>query len=212
MPKHARFPVCLMLCVSLLHAAAGVGLAGERDHEDGVFMRFSLGAGMASTESKLSLERGDGSRSETWKMDGVSIDVNFAFGGWVRPNLALHGTGFGWQIIEPDLTIGSQSGKLQAELTVFGVGAGATYYFMPANVYVSGSVGFGQLTMETDDVSADSDYGVLFDATVGKEWWVSDEWGLGVAVGLGYHSIPDPSAEENWTGLSYAIRFTATNN
>ena len=145
-------------------------------------------------------------------MDGVSFDANVAIGGMVSPNLALHGTVFGWMLFEPELTIGSQSGTLEAEVGVGGFGVGATYYFMPANAYVSGSVGFGQLTMETDDVSVESDYGVIFDATVGKEWWVSDEWGLGVAAGLGYHSIPDPSADENWTGLSYAIRFTATQN
>jgi hypothetical protein len=130
----------------------------------------------------------------------------------VTPNLALHATLFGWAISDPELTIDSESVTLPATLSVSGIGAGATYYLMPANVYLSGSVGFGTLTFEVDSVSVDSDYGTLFDATLGKEWWVGENWGIGVAGSINYHSIPDPSTEDNWTGMGFALRFTATMN
>ena len=206
MASRVRFSICLIVGVSLLMMAAGSSLGAERDHEDGLFIRLSAGGGYASTETEV-----DG-RSVTMKMDGPAAEFNFAIGGMVRPNLALHGTIFGWYMHQPDLAVGSQSGTLQADLNLGALGGGATYYFMPANAYISASFGFGPLSIEADDVTVESDFGPVFDVTIGKEWWVGDEWGLGVAGGFSYHSIPDDSAEENWTGMSYAIRFSATKN
>jgi hypothetical protein len=73
-------------------------------------------------------------------------------------------------------------------------------------------VGIGSLTLEADDEDLESDNGVVIDLTIGKEWWVGRNWGLGVAGSLGLHSIPDPDVDENWSGPSFAVRFSATMN
>jgi len=48
--------------------------------------------------------------------------------------------------------------------------------------------------------------------SAGKEWWVGKNWGLGVARGFGCHSLPEKNMDENWTGASFGVRFSATLN
>ena len=91
-------------------------------------------------------------------------------------------------------------------------GIGVTYYAMPINLYLSPSIGFGSLTLDLPNANGETDTGVVFDFTVGKEWWVSDRWALGVAGGLGLHAIPDKNSSDDWKGSSIAVRFTSTFN
>ncbi|HWO57619.1 MAG TPA: hypothetical protein VNN55_08650 [bacterium] len=178
--------------------------AGDRDHLNGFFLRLSAGVGAASTEIEA--------MNTKVKFSGPAGDLNFAIGAIVAPNLALHGTLFGWSMTNPDAEVGNAEGELDGDLTLGAVGVGLTYYLMPANVYLSGSVGLGSLTLEADDMDLESDNGVVIDLTIGKEWWVGRNWGLGVAGSLGLHSIPDPDVDENWSGPSVAVRFSATMN
>jgi hypothetical protein len=197
--------------VSLLLLAAGASIAGPCDHEDGLLLRLSVGVGNASTETKAVLDE-QGGDVGTFKFDGTTGDFNIAIGKVLRPNLAVHATVYGWVISDPEVTRGPDNGSISANLDLSAYGVGVTYYMMPANVYFSPSVGMGSLTLSSSGVSVESDYGLMVDFTAGKEWWVSENWAVGVAGGATYHSIPDNSAEENWTGLSYAVRFTATMN
>lgn len=193
--------VALAVFAFLLSPAAW---AGDRDHLSGFFLRLSAGVGAASTEIEA--------MDTKVKFSGPSGDLNFAIGAIVAPNLALHGTLFGWSMTNPDAEIGDVEGELDGDLTLGAVGVGLTYYLMPANVYLSGSVGIGSLNLEADDEDLESDNGMVIDLTIGKEWWVGRNWGLGVAGSLGLHSIPDPDVDENWSGPSFAVRFSATMN
>lgn len=90
-----------------------------------------------------------------------------------------------------------------------------TYYFMPSNVYLSGSLGLANAAIETDFDTFDSDFGYGINLAVGKEWWVSDNWGLGVASHLYYSRIPDAelNGEEPYLDtVSVALLFSATFN
>jgi hypothetical protein len=192
-----------------LSALATAAAAGEPRTHDGFFLRLSAGFGTARTE----IEDASGSL----ELDGGAGDINLAIGGIVAPNLALHGTLWGWSVTDPDaeLTIvglGTASGEIDGDLSLGAVGAGLTWYGMPANLYLSGSVGVGSLTLDADDVEGESDSGLVLDFTLGKEWWVGDSWGLGLAGGVSYHSLPDETLDENWSGTSFALRFSATYN
>jgi len=177
--------------------------AGPRDHEDGFFLRLSVGGGTARTEYT--------DLSNDVEISGPAGDVNIAIGGIIASNLALHGTLFGATMSDPDITWNAAEGQLNGDLTIAGAGIGLTYYFMPANIYISGSVGSG--SMEFDGVlDASTDQGPLADITVGKEWWVGEKWALGVALGAQSHSLGDGDLDENWSGTSYSIRFSATMN
>lgn len=202
--------VCLALPVLLLLFSPTVSLGedGPEDHLGGFFLRLSTGGGYANT----SLESG----GTKLTMSGAAGDVNFAIGGIVSPNLALHGTLFGWSVIDPKVKLesgsSSASGTANGDLTLSGIGAGLTYYFMPVNIYVSGTIGFGRMSVEGAGTKGESDIGPMFDATLGKEWWVGQSWALGVALGLGFHSVPEKGISDRWTGPSVAVRFTATMN
>jgi hypothetical protein len=180
-----------------------------REH-DGFFMRLSAGAGGARTEIKdvpFQDEQVD------LEMNGTAGDFNFAIGGVVARNLALHGTISGWSVSDPDFEInGTKFDTNDVTLSLAMFGAGLTYYFMPANIYISGSLGAGILTLTVDGDDEDSDPGPAVDLSAGKEWWVGKSWGLGVALGTNFHSIPSSDTDENFTGSSYAVRFSATFN
>lgn len=198
--------------VLLIAGGATSALAsGEARSHDGFFLRLSTG--LAYSRAKISDNTGQ------FEAKGGSGDLNIAVGGMVGPNFALHGTLWGWSASDPDgeLTIGgsgSSSGTINGTITMGAIGVGATYYFMPTNLYFSYSLGMGSLSGD-GDVDGKTKPGLAFDATVGKEWWVGDQWGLGVAGGVTYFTSKDDTIigiDENWSGPSVGVRFSATFN
>jgi hypothetical protein len=112
-------------------------------------------------------------------------------------------------VSEPDVEVeGLGSATSDEDLTMGALGGGLTYYFMPVNMYVSGSLGAGSLSLG----DSDSDTGVVGEFMLGKEWWLGGSWGLGAAGVFGFHSIPDGGADENWSGTNWGIRLSATLN
>ena len=114
---------------------------------------------------------------------------------------------------DPDAKLSGVDGQFHGSITMSGVGGGLTWWVMPANFYFSGTLGVGLLSVEPDvGSSASTDTGFAAQVSLGKEWWVGDSWGLGVAGGFTYHNVPDGDVEENWSGTSFSIRFSATYN
>jgi hypothetical protein len=178
--------------------------AGPRDHADGFLLRLSMGGG--GVTSSIDTDAG------TTEISGTASDLNIAIGGMVRPNLAIHGTLFGWYTDEPDVESPDGAATLNGDVVASGIGGGFTWYLMPANFYLSASAGFGSMEVNFGNLKAETDSGLMLDATLGKEWWVGDKWALGAAFGVQYHSLPDGMIDENWTGTTYCLRFTATMN
>jgi hypothetical protein len=85
---------------------------------------------------------------------------------------------------------------------------------MPVNLYVSGSVGVGVLSFEDDyGDSKDTDAGLALAGSVGKEWWVGTDWGLGIAAEVQYLRVRDYVKDEaHLNGLTLNILFSATYN
>ncbi len=204
MKKHLLCKRLLLSSIFILAMSTTEVLAGPRDHSGGFFLRLSAGSGYAQTEF------GD---PATTKYSGFCGDLNFAIGAAVLSNLAVHGTLFGWSILDPTVEFGGLSGELSGNLTLSAIGVGVTYYFMPINIYISPSVSMGRLVMESGGFSGNTEMGLAFDVTLGKEWWVGGSWGLGVAGAFSYHSVQESEIiEENWNGYSIGVRFTATLN
>lgn len=179
--------------------------AGPRDHADGFFLRLSSGFGSMGSKNDASIASFD--------FTGTGTDLDIAIGAVVAPNLALHGTLMGWLTSDPDVEFnGDDMGKANGDLTATGFGAGLTYYLMPANVYLTGSIGAGSLEFDAGNIAGETDSGLIMTFGLGKEWWVGDKWGLGAALGVIHHSFPDPDVDENWNGTSFTLRFSATMN
>ena len=201
-----RFLVSISLSVMMCLAAPALlwGSGTARQH-DGFFLRLAGGLGYATTDIDDGVDQID--------LSGMTGDLEIAIGGMVARNLALHGTLLGWAIADPDVQFNSNSGEFPGDLSLSAAGIGVTYFFMPTNLYLSGTVGFGQLTLDVDGVgNADTDTGFVFEGTLGKEWWVSDNWGIGLSGAFGFHSIPDDGIDESWKGANFALRFSATFN
>ncbi len=204
MKKHLLGKKVIWVSLIILAMSVTEVFAGPRDHAGGFFLRLSAGYGYAQTEL------GD---PAIMKYYGVPGDINFAIGAVVSDNFALHGSLFGWSIMNPTLEIGGGSGEIDGYLMLSGLGVGLTYYIMPANIYISPSVGLGNLTLDAGGSTSNTEMGLMIDLTLGKEWWVGGSWGLGVAGAVGYHSVQDSEEiEENWNGYSIGVRFSATLN
>ena len=195
--------IAVVIAVVAMCATAAAAPNGPRDHAGGFFLRLSAGGGAART----SIEEA-GSELE---VSGSSGDLHVAIGAMVAPNLAIHGTIFGWLLSDPDVKLDGMSGSLSGDLDMTAFGGGVTYYFMPVNLYVSGSLGAGSLS-GSGDIDGETDTGLALDVTAGKEWWVGDGWGLGAAAAFEYQSFPDGDIDGNWSGPAFAVRFSATMN
>jgi hypothetical protein len=70
---------------------------------------------------------------------------------------------------------------------------------MPYNIFISGSVGYAATLIYSKNENGSSisrndfedTYGVGLSASVGKEWWVSANWGLGLALESTYAYTTD---------------------
>ena len=207
-----------MLAIAMVAGTfvASAASAGVAKTHDGLFVRVALGAGSGS--AKISPPGG------SLEFSGTAGDVNLAIGGSVNENLAVHATLWGWSVSDPtvDLTItglGTGSGTANGSTVTMGaIGVGATYFFMPVNAYVSGSLGLGSLTLSDDSLGLDANSGTGFamDLTVGKEWWAGQNFGIGLSGDVTYFSAKDSAdlldTTENWSGPGFGLRVSATFN
>ena len=180
-------------------------VVGQKEHRhNGFYLRMNLGpayALMASADSDVTV-RGPGAM------------VGGAIGGAVTENVILFVDFVGDSAFNPTVESGGQQfGTSDITASVVGFGPGTAYYFMPANAYASASLMVAQLSFERVGVPTDTAVGVGANLMLGKEWWVSNEWGLGVAAQLFAGQIRGgASAVGSWTFLAFGLGFSATYN
>lgn len=182
--------------------------SGAMRHDQGIFVRPAIGFGNLAAEIK------DGSGTQT--VDGLASSFGLSVGGVVSEGLVLHGT----------LSLSSIPGakveggppittEQERSFSVSSFGFGMTYY-TPDNLWFSAGVAPHQMTVSTTTGGCTTpecpkdttkeDYGLGLRAGIGYEWWVGDEWAIGLGVeGFGAGG-PDISAY----GLNTV--FTATFN
>jgi hypothetical protein len=186
---------------------------GYHEH-DGFYMRLSMGPGYLHT--KMSAYGQD----QTIK--GSGFGMNVAFGGAVARNLVIFGELTALSAMDPTVEAGSYSTTVNdASIDLMGIGPGVAYYLEPANVYLSGTISLSQVTANdnsnnSNNNSADlTDFGFGLSLTVGKEWWVSANWGLGISGMFRYASMKlksDYYSEGDMTAMGFALMFSATYN
>ena len=185
-------PIVLIMAMVLFYglqnvcfgqAAIDVGNDSKHKH-DGFYLRLASGFG-----GTAAVEDYDG---DEFIISGESSNTTIGIGYALRENFIVNLDIFGSIMVDPELEInGKVIGEADAEVTFSNVGLGLTYYIMPSNFYLSGSFGFAICQVETDYTTFDTDLGYGLNIMVGKEWWVSDNWGIGIATHLLYSRIPD---------------------
>jgi hypothetical protein len=117
-------------------------------------------------------------------MSGRGFPFGLSVGFAPRQNLIVFGEFYEVPIFNPTSPV---SGRF-ADLDLQGLGPGIKYYVMSKNMFLSGSLLISQLSFHNGipsdpeyGISKTSDWGVTGRASVGREWWVSADWGLGLA-------------------------------
>ena len=140
-------------------------------------------------------------------ISGTGGGLGVCIGGGVADNLALFGELFDAVVANPNIN-GTSTQNTNAGIG--GLGVGVAYYVSPINLFLSGIVGFGRLITESNGTQGSSDPGLVARVGVGKEWMVSQSWGLGVAGYLNFGSNKDQGGTPTWTTVSPLVAFSAT--
>lgn len=194
----------LALSLCTLSAVAG----GQYKTHDGFMFRYTLGfGGLSNTLS-------DGIKS--LDMGGSGLSGSMTFGGSLNSNLTLGLEMNACQAQDPELSANGQSITAGGtKLTNFNIGPALSYYF-PSNLYAGAGLGIGQFqsSNSTAQTVGTSDLGYGITLNVGKEWWASANWGLGLNANLQYLSASDSKTCSSCkiSGASYGLAFSATFN
>lgn len=175
-----------------------------RDEEKGYrhvggFFRMTLGGGYLSTTPSPS-----GAAAFSSGAASLSAAVGYAVAeDWIL-------AGDAWVSAAP-------AGKLGKDWTLglTGFGLNITHYFMPANVYLSfvPSVTVVTVSDKNSDVVRETQAGFGARFSLGKEWWVADHWGIGIALeGFFASNHEQASAQPVWTTVGGSLVFTSTYN
>lgn len=186
--------------------------SGRRHDPGHFFVRLSGGFGFSSAAFD------DGADTTLSGLGGMG---SFKFGATIAPNVALGVDLFGLNMFEPSVEqngvdLGNAEGT---RASVGAIGLGGTFYVMPANLYIAASAGVGLGTIEfrgrfgnvVVTSKEDSRPGFAANIMVGKEWWVSRKWGLGLAGQLVYANLQTDN-DVGFGVFGVGLLFSATMN
>jgi hypothetical protein len=186
--------------------AAEAAAESERRHH-GLFLRPDLGVGY------LTASASDPTAAVT--LSGAAGSFGFSLGGTIAEGLILAGHVWDWNAVNPSVTVNGQSGSSSnTSLTLIAIGPELDYYFMPSNIFIGGTLALSRGSLGVNGNSYNTEVGFAAQFAVGKEWWVSDKWGLGLKGQFVVSSNKDSAAGNapTWTGYAFGASFSATYN
>ncbi len=151
------------------------------------------------------------------KFSGMSDTVRFQVGLSIVDNLNLY-LDLGAVLYDsPDVKLNDK--KAEDTNTAYSssqAGIGFSYYIMPDNFFIGVSYFLAGGVFEGDLIKSSDLSGSGIYASIGKEWWVSENWGLGVSVYYYReklkHDDPDSIDKYDVKNHCWGIAFTATYN
>jgi hypothetical protein len=207
----------LFLSTPLVFSQNDPGPEGVRQH-DGFFLRLVPGGG----SSRFFMTAPDDKLQQQYKgkdvlslSDGFTAANSIQIGGAVAENLIIYGESGGVLMASPTVKAYEEELSNPGSVWVYfgGVGPGITYYFMPANVYISGTILANVAVMSVQGSAEGSKIGLGCHFIAGKEWWAGEQWGLGVAAYFRYGTQENDDVD--WltmSGTSFGLLFSATFN
>lgn len=174
---------------------------------DGLFLRIQGGFGATAWSSPV--------QSRPDKVNGGFFGFNLALGGAVTQNVVLYAEFTKGWVLSPRLQREGNGVPTEGvSLSSSGIGPGMAIY-LGNNVFVSGGVQFFLLDVD-DGVTVNTsitDGGVGGNLSLGKEWWVSDDWGVGLAlVGFMGRAKDNEVPDLTWRASSLMLAMSATYN
>jgi hypothetical protein len=181
---------------------------GDRTH-DRFYLRLSLGLGGVNSSAEANAVKEE--------LSGGGLSLSVAAGWAVARNLIVFGELLRFTGDKPSRTINgferSQSKVGNANLD--GLGVGGLYYFQRLNIFVGGSLALSHFRYQgnIDGDTQETKGGLGLHAMVGKEWWVSAQWGIGAALQLMTASGKDKVMPDAvWNSGAGGVAFFATYN
>ncbi|MEE2787103.1 MAG: hypothetical protein VX589_07160 [Myxococcota bacterium] len=190
----------LTLGLSVL-SLSGPGQAWSApETRDGFMLRMLSGVGYGHRSEDL------GPSAGTVKYAGFHGVSELALGGRVADGFSLHGTVFassGDQVSIDSRTRNLSAGDSDLTVVASGVGLGGTLFFMDELMYVTATIGLASghvsETSSANNVTVvrriDDGIGLGISTAIGREWWVHEEWALGLS-GIFQAYWIGPSADE----------------
>ncbi|MEM9189445.1 MAG: tetratricopeptide repeat protein [Myxococcota bacterium] len=129
---------------------------------------------------------------------GLGTNLKLMVGWAFLENLILQLEVFGGTMVAGTVELtGNEIDSDSVEYSATTIALGATYYFMPLNLYISGSFGiaFANIEGQVGDPEASPGFGMAL--LIGKEWWIGEDWGFGVAVGYDLFLTGESIADED---------------
>lgn len=141
---------------------------------------------------------------------GMGFGLNIAIGGSPSKNFVIFGEMIVQSVSSPKIEIeGTEYDSVDsAALSFTSIGPGVAYYFGESSFFLSGAIGLADATFETAEASAGAD-GIGFRLGAGKEWWVGDQWGIGLGANFFYASLSDEGSTDV-RATSFALNLSAT--
>lgn len=153
---------------------------------------------------------------------GVDADISggagvfaLAIGGAVSENFIVAGQVWDYVASSPTLKVNGVDIPITSDSSAGLVGYGVllNWYLQPSNFYVAVTPSFTKLVSSSGTSSETSDWGFGVRGAFGKEWWVSDHWGLGLAGSLAFSSNKfSGSGQPSWGSACFGLTFSATYN
>lgn len=186
---------------------------------DGFYLNFAMGFGFQGFDYKGTGEYRGNDLKVKVDGDGGSFEFDMKIGGRILPYTVLHATinqvhylsdlRFKAEYRGEKISSSSESGEA---MILYGIGV--TYYIAPYNFFVSTSLGPVKfaLTDKEGVIDGTSDFGFGFQLAAGKEWWVSENWGIGAMAALTYGAADDKDGHGEMSACAFNFMFTATFN
>ncbi len=187
-----------------LAVVAVVGFAANAHAEahDGLYLRGQVGLGWASASTELA----DTAATDLSFKGGAGY-LNLEVGGAIKAPLIIFGKVYHLRAPDPTLEIGTLSLDTDIEGYLSGIGGGATYYFMPANFYLTGAISFGVLgAKDNRGNDFDSDVGLMTHFGFGIEFFTGANFAVGVGAELALGFFTDEIATDDlFWGAGYGL-------
>jgi len=168
----------------------------------GFFFHLDVGGGYFTTSTSQS--------GVSLSASGAAMLLSLAVGGAVGEDWILAGELWGTAAPSPGGSIASG-----ATIGLSGVGLNVTHYFMPLNLFLSLTPSATVVSIDTGNggTAGRTELGFGAKVALGKEWWVGDHWGLGVALQASFGINKDQgTAPPTWTSFGGGVVFSATYN
>jgi hypothetical protein len=184
-------------------APAPSAVPGRHVH-DGFFIRFTPGLGGAASAEQVG--------GDDVSISGGGFVGSLAIGGAIQPGVILCIETHAITTRNPSFNVNNDSVRLDGSSYWVQYIGGAITYYTASNVYLHGGFGaiWASFQGESGGRTVTTDAGLGAKGALGKEWWVSDNWGLGIAGTLLIGSSNDGG--EQMTSAVVGLNFSATFN